>query len=158
MFVYLVTSYDKENNPDFIADFTLFILWSEIEANVAMIVCCMPTLGPVLGRGRDRLVSLVHSTLSHTWTPLASDRTSTKTSNKDVELYNTTQANSLPPRIVPVSGAAWQGSFGPVTSACYTEGDQLANHSSGIVARTEILRTTEPRMLGTWENEQHETV
>jgi hypothetical protein len=50
-----VTSYDKEDNPDFIADFTLFILWSEIEVNVAMIVCCMPVFGPVLGQWRDTL-------------------------------------------------------------------------------------------------------
>ncbi|TGJ80466.1 hypothetical protein E0Z10_g8296 [Xylaria hypoxylon] len=35
-YMYLVTSYDKEENPDFIADFTLCLLWSEIEANVAM--------------------------------------------------------------------------------------------------------------------------
>ncbi|KAJ0418860.1 hypothetical protein BJY00DRAFT_314538 [Aspergillus carlsbadensis] len=52
-YIYLVTSYDKEDNPDFIADFTLFILWSEIEVNVAMIVCCMPVFGPVLARWRD---------------------------------------------------------------------------------------------------------
>lgn len=54
-YIYLVTSYDKEDNPDFIADFTLFILWSEIEVNVAMIVCCMPVFGPVLGQWRDSL-------------------------------------------------------------------------------------------------------
>lgn len=54
-YIYLVTSYDKEDNPDFIADFTLFILWSEIEVNVAMIVCCMPVFGPVLGQCRDTL-------------------------------------------------------------------------------------------------------
>ncbi|KAJ5972733.1 uncharacterized protein N7479_002651 [Penicillium vulpinum] len=52
-YIYLVTSYDKNDNLDFIADFTLFILWSEIEVNVAMIVCCMPVFGPVLGRCRD---------------------------------------------------------------------------------------------------------
>ncbi|CAI7590130.1 unnamed protein product [Penicillium glandicola] len=54
-YIYLVTSYDKASNLDFIADFTLFILWSEIEVNVAMIVCCMPVFGPVLGRCRDTL-------------------------------------------------------------------------------------------------------
>ncbi|CDM37566.1 hypothetical protein DTO013E5_7646 [Penicillium roqueforti] len=54
-YIYLVTSYDKEDNLDFIADFTLFILWSEIEVNVAMIVCCMPVFGPVLGQCRDTL-------------------------------------------------------------------------------------------------------
>ncbi|KAJ5783755.1 uncharacterized protein N7518_009432 [Penicillium psychrosexuale] len=54
-YIYLVTSYDKEDNLDFIADFTLFILWSEIEVNVAMIVCCMPVFGPVLGKCRDTL-------------------------------------------------------------------------------------------------------
>ena len=30
------------------ADFTNFILWSEIEVNVAMLCSCMPTLVPVL--------------------------------------------------------------------------------------------------------------
>lgn len=54
-YIYLVTSYDKEDNADFIADFTLFILWSEIELNVAMIVCCMPVFGSVLGQCRDTL-------------------------------------------------------------------------------------------------------
>jgi hypothetical protein len=54
-YIYLVTSYDKEDNLDFIADFTLFILWSEIEVNVAMIVCCMPVFGPVLRQCRDTL-------------------------------------------------------------------------------------------------------
>ncbi|KAL4779980.1 hypothetical protein BJX76DRAFT_351335 [Aspergillus varians] len=52
-YIYLVTSYDKENSLDFIADFTLFILWSEIEVNVAMVVCCMPVFGPILGQCRD---------------------------------------------------------------------------------------------------------
>ncbi|KAE8154331.1 hypothetical protein BDV25DRAFT_126613 [Aspergillus avenaceus] len=61
MYIYLVTSYDKEDNPDFIADFTLFILWSEIEVNVGMIVCCMPILGPVLGRCRDYVIVLTQS-------------------------------------------------------------------------------------------------
>ncbi|KAL4766807.1 hypothetical protein BDW60DRAFT_212592 [Aspergillus nidulans var. acristatus] len=54
-YIYLVTSYDKEDNLDFIADFTLFILWSEIKVNMAMIVCCMPVFGPVLGQCRDTL-------------------------------------------------------------------------------------------------------
>ncbi|KAJ5630200.1 Carboxylesterase type B [Penicillium longicatenatum] len=43
------------DNPDFIAGFTLFILWSEMEVNVAMIVCCMPVFGPVLGQWRETL-------------------------------------------------------------------------------------------------------
>ncbi len=30
------------------ADFTLFFLWSVIEANVAILCCCMPTLLPVI--------------------------------------------------------------------------------------------------------------
>ncbi|KAI1342873.1 hypothetical protein F5Y15DRAFT_271074 [Xylariaceae sp. FL0016] len=70
MYYYLVTSFDKEDNPDFIADFTLFILWSEIEANVAMLVCCMPTWGPVMGRFRDRLGHLLQSTVLGKWIPL----------------------------------------------------------------------------------------
>ncbi|KAL4794453.1 hypothetical protein BDV19DRAFT_390290 [Aspergillus venezuelensis] len=58
-YIYLVTSYDKEHNLDFIADFTLFILWSEIEVNVAMVVCCMPVFAPVVGRCRDLLYSRI---------------------------------------------------------------------------------------------------
>ena len=58
MYIYLTTSYDKEDNPDFIADFTLFILWSEIEVNVAMLVCCMPVLAPVVGKARDAIFSV----------------------------------------------------------------------------------------------------
>ncbi|KAI0165181.1 hypothetical protein GGR52DRAFT_585169 [Hypoxylon sp. FL1284] len=37
LYMYLITSYYKEDNLDFIADFTLCLLWSDIEANVAMI-------------------------------------------------------------------------------------------------------------------------
>lgn len=53
MYIYLVTSYDKEDNPDYLGDFTLFMLWSDIELNIAMLVSCMPTLTPLLARVRD---------------------------------------------------------------------------------------------------------
>lgn len=72
MYIYLTTSYDKEDNPDFIADFTLFILWSEIEVNVAMLVCCMPVLAPVIGKARDTIRSVVRCGASK-WTLLSAD-------------------------------------------------------------------------------------
>ena len=59
MYIYLVTSYDPASNPDFIADFTLFILWSEIEVNVAMIVSCMPVLTPIATRLRDGVLAVL---------------------------------------------------------------------------------------------------
>ncbi|KAI4114400.1 MAG: hypothetical protein LQ338_008014 [Usnochroma carphineum] len=55
MIMYLVTSYQKGANPDFIADFTLFLLWSLIELNVAMICACLPTLLPVFAKISPRL-------------------------------------------------------------------------------------------------------
>ena len=79
MYTYLGTSYDKEDNPDFIgkwanipfglnadpdvADFTLFILWSEIEANTGMLCSCMPTLVPVLVRIKTHLTAGSEETL-----------------------------------------------------------------------------------------------
>ncbi|KAJ5729940.1 uncharacterized protein N7483_004448 [Penicillium malachiteum] len=65
MYIYLVTSYDKKDNPDFIAGFTLFILWSAIELNVAMIVCCMPVCGPVIAKIRDSFKGLGHKNASY---------------------------------------------------------------------------------------------
>ncbi|KAJ5915816.1 hypothetical protein N7454_010957 [Penicillium verhagenii] len=59
MYIYLVTSYDKQDNPDFIADFTLFMLWSTIEVNVGMIVCSMPVCGPVAAKIRDRFTTVL---------------------------------------------------------------------------------------------------
>lgn len=47
MVAYLVTSYEKESNPDFIQDFTIFLLWSLIELNVALLCACLPTLLPI---------------------------------------------------------------------------------------------------------------
>ena len=89
MYIYLTTSYDKEDNPDFIADFTLFILWSAIEANVAMIVCCMPTFTPALGKFRDGFASHLPSTAISKWR-LLSTRASSKVSkneNLTTDLY-----------------------------------------------------------------------
>ncbi|KAJ5928272.1 hypothetical protein N7466_007228 [Penicillium verhagenii] len=64
MYIYLVTSYDKQDNPDFIADFTLFMLWSAIEVNVGMIVCSMPVCGPVAAKIRDGFTTVLG--LKHT--------------------------------------------------------------------------------------------
>ncbi|KAI0854094.1 hypothetical protein F5Y00DRAFT_256594 [Daldinia vernicosa] len=48
MYFYIISAYDVDDNPDFLSNFTLFILWSDIEANVAIVICYMPTLTPVL--------------------------------------------------------------------------------------------------------------
>jgi hypothetical protein len=72
MYAYLTTSYDKEDNPDFIADFTLFITWSEIEVNVGMIVCCMPVLAPVVRRFAGSLAEYLQQCM-HLSTSSSSD-------------------------------------------------------------------------------------
>lgn len=78
MYIYLVTSYDKESNPDFIGDFTLFILWSEIEANVAMLVCCMPTFAPIVARCHENYSAYMRSrstgTTKSKWSLLSRDK------------------------------------------------------------------------------------
>ncbi|KAL7622117.1 hypothetical protein AAE478_007619 [Parahypoxylon ruwenzoriense] len=133
MYIYLVTSYDKEDNPDFIADFTLFILWSEIEANVAMIVCCMPTLAPVLGKFSDNLASLLGSAHHGKWTIISSDRATGNGRKADIEL-------PLHNKVIP-----WQGGPGVVTEAGHSEAEEQFNNNEGILARTEIHRTFEKR-------------
>jgi hypothetical protein len=141
--MYLVTSYDKEHNPDFIADFTLCILWSEIEANVAMMVCCMPTLGPVLGKLRRKLVPLVPSPRIRRWVLLSSQRQDSKFSKNDMEssiaaTSNTTHPANNPSRHI----APWPEPPRTVTAASYSDTEQ-SDHSRGIFTRTEISRTIE---------------
>ncbi|KAL2045928.1 hypothetical protein ABVK25_011924 [Lepraria finkii] len=69
MVAYLVTSYDKESNPDFIQNFTIVLLWSLVELNVAMICACLPTLLPVVAKMLRSLRSFESSKrlLSFSW-------------------------------------------------------------------------------------------
>ncbi|KAI0860534.1 hypothetical protein F4860DRAFT_197455 [Xylaria cubensis] len=141
-FYYLLTSYDNQDIPDFIADFTLFILWSKIEANVAMIVCCLPTLAPVLEKSRGWLASGSNKVLPTTWTLLSMDRPERKFSEQDLEFGNSTRAfvsndssgNALP----------WQGDL-IVTAAGYSDTDKSLNYNSGITTHFQITQTSEPR-------------
>ncbi|KAI1079501.1 hypothetical protein F5B20DRAFT_166674 [Whalleya microplaca] len=144
MYIYLVTSYDKESNPDFIADFTLFILWSEIEANVAIIVCCMPTLGPVIGNLRDRSYPILHSLLSSQWTLLSVDRKSSKASYNARELP-TLERGFQSSRKHSHDDMPWQGDSGAVITAGFTNAKEQYPNIQGIVTRTEISRTSEVR-------------
>lgn len=137
-----MTSYDKRDNPDFIADFTLFILWSEIEANVAMIVCCLPTLAPVLEECRGWLVSILNKILPGRWMLLSVDQTR-KTPDQDLELSDSTR-NSFTKKSRG-KGLPWQGDRGEVTAAGYSNKYEPSNYESGITAHTEITRTSEPR-------------
>lgn len=154
MYIYLVTSYDKADNPDFIADFTLFILWSEIEANVAILVCCMPTLAPVMAKCYDGLTYHLSSPHLSRWTLLSRGRTSgtekrvhtrPQTNNDSLELCDV--ADTWPP--IPTAayhtGTPALGSLGAVTATGYTDLEGQFSQKDGILARTEIHRTSEPR-------------
>ncbi|KAI1384571.1 uncharacterized protein F4822DRAFT_367163 [Hypoxylon trugodes] len=143
MYIYLVTSYDKETNPDFIADFTLFILWSEIEANIAIIVCCMPTLGPVVGNLWGRSYPVLRTIVSRKWTLLSVDRTNTKTSSNSREPF-TLELGFRPSGKHSYDDRPWRGVSGTVVTAgsADVEEEQYRN-IQGIVARTEISRTSE---------------
>ncbi|PYI02706.1 hypothetical protein BO78DRAFT_422270 [Aspergillus sclerotiicarbonarius CBS 121057] len=136
MYIYLVTSYDKEDNPDFIADFTLFMLWSAIEVNVGMIVCSMPVCAPVVSKFRDciviRLGSKGSSHLSHQRgkgsKEYLTDRSENpyfgdKTSSYEMGAYRTTIASREPMDEINVEG--------PLETR------------SGIVVRTRISNTFE---------------
>ncbi|KAI1810426.1 hypothetical protein GGS20DRAFT_186211 [Poronia punctata] len=143
-YVYLVTSYDKEHNPDFIGDFTLFILWSEIEVNIAMIVCCMATLAPALGVLREVLVGLLPRALRRKWMLLSERPNPRLQRSKNYELsshhtLHTYKSMNIHPDIAP-----WMGNSGTVTIAAGhdEEGQKLAG-SDNILARTEITSTSQ---------------
>lgn len=93
MVAYLVTSYEKASNPDFIQDFTIFLLWSLIELNVAMICACLPTLLPVMAKLPRNMRSLVSSRrmLSLSW--LRGNR-SHKLSDSDSQCSTSLKANN----------------------------------------------------------------
>lgn len=149
MYIYLTTSYDKQDNPDFIADFTLFILWSEIEANVAMLVCCMPTMGPVMGRlhitAAQQFRSAMPTSWTRTWTRLSHGRVNTKDSDADLQSHGMADV-WLPPLPPAYSGSTWLGGSGAVIAVGYSDLERGQSETgTGILAHTEIHRTIEPK-------------
>ncbi|KAI1504896.1 hypothetical protein F5X99DRAFT_330466 [Biscogniauxia marginata] len=149
MYIYLVTSYDKVTNPDFIGDFTLFILWSDVEANVAILVCSMPTMGPVVGKFRDSSVPFLRSVIPTNWILLSPERASRKLSNdgtglsitsKEKVALGTSSHHAIP----------WHDAPSVVAAAGYSDVEEPFEHSSGILTRTEISRMSEPKPLEAW--------
>ncbi|KAL3478697.1 hypothetical protein BJX99DRAFT_256347 [Aspergillus californicus] len=138
-YIYLVTSYDKEDNPDFIADFTLFILWSEIEVNVAMIVCCMPVFAPVLSRCRDSLCRLSGRSKDSEFGLLGISLAS----NNNKTHLTTSSASSGP--YVRHSYGPWVGNAQTRSCASVSQprgfavGNQAEARNGEIHVRTEIL-------------------
>ncbi|KAI0469384.1 hypothetical protein F4859DRAFT_487987 [Xylaria cf. heliscus] len=137
-YMYLVTSYNQMENPDFIADYTLCILWSEIEANVAMIVCCLPTFGPIL----KKVDQVGSSILSSKWFPLYAEDESRGVSTGDMELSERRKKGS---RLSSDKQRLWDDGLGTVaTTAGYSqESDPPINN--GIIARTDISTTFETK-------------
>ncbi|KAI1114928.1 hypothetical protein F5Y14DRAFT_461024 [Nemania sp. NC0429] len=143
-YVYLVTSYDKEDNLDFIADFTIFILWSEIEVNIAMLVCCMPVLAPSLHKMRECASHLLPRRLQPNWMLLSPEKAASGTSfsksskpysRDSVPLESVTRASETP---------SWLGASGSV--AIVAEHDDVEGRPENfgvILAQTEIKSTSE---------------
>lgn len=143
MYIYLVTSYDKTGNPDFIADFTLFMTWSEVEANVAMLVCCIPTLSPVVAKFYSGLTHSLRSALSGKWGLLSRQQEGSKEAFADKTLPALEMMPLPPPS--SYSGNPWLGGFGTVTAAGYTDLESQPYYKDGILAHTEIQRISEPK-------------
>lgn len=154
MYIYLVTSYDKESNPDFIGDFTLFILWSEIEANVAMLVCCMPTFGPIIARCHENysayMRSLSTGTTKSKWALLSRDKAKiSREYQSDLELnISARQREDLwvnrPTATYHGSSEAWLHNGGSVIAAGTSDSEAQPHQGAGILAFTEISKTVEP--------------
>ncbi|KAI1089105.1 hypothetical protein F5B19DRAFT_468782 [Rostrohypoxylon terebratum] len=145
MYIYLVTSYDKEDNPDFIADFTLFILWSEIEVNVAMVVCCLPTLAPIIGKFNEGLITLLGPSHPSHWTLLSSGRAASKISDIGVELPVASKTRTFSPAGLTINETVpWEGDPRMVTEAGYNKNtNERFQQRRGIIARTDIYRSFE---------------
>jgi hypothetical protein len=141
MYIYLVTSYDKVTNPDFIGDFTLFILWSEIEVNVALMVCCMPAMGPVL----DRTRSYLKRTPVGKWMPLsAATKENSKKLSADTELSHHRGLDHRRSAWPSNDDVPWQGSDTTTATATHVvDSDTEFPQVNGILTRTEISRTSE---------------
>ncbi|KAK2589608.1 hypothetical protein QQS21_012717 [Conoideocrella luteorostrata] len=146
LFYYLATSYNHVENPDFIGDVTLTLLWSTIELNVAMIVCSLPVLSPIFEKFRSNLVSLSGRLGIAKWTNISNERSDRKGSNqisdilraengaarKEGQGFSTHRHNYM-----------WPGGHGAVSSAGFFGIQDSPDHSRGILARTEISTTIE---------------
>ncbi|KAI1737123.1 hypothetical protein F4680DRAFT_451216 [Xylaria scruposa] len=146
LYFYLATSYQMADNPDFIADVTLTLLWSTIEANIAMTVCSLPILGPIFARARDYVVTLSRRSGLTRWVDITNERSDGK---KDYQLSDMSRAEH---GIVGTSSVndtprwqneAWQDGSGTFASAGYFRAKENLDHGSGILARTEIVTTYE---------------
>ncbi|GAP83924.1 putative plasma membrane protein Pth11-like protein [Rosellinia necatrix] len=146
-YMYLVTSYDKESNPDFIADFTLCILWSEIEANVAMLVSCLPVLSPVIGKFSNWLNSSLRSTPLGKWLPLPTPtQKHSHATSEDLELSVSSKLRKKQlSRLSSDKQMLWQEGQGIVTTAGYSNTGEMPNSDRRILARTDISTTYEAR-------------
>lgn len=158
--MYLVTSYDKADNPDFIADLTLCLLWSEIEANVAMLVCCMPTLAPIIAKGHDGFIHTIHhlgSGVFRKWTLLSrgrgngtastesEERTKAQSYPASVELRDVAHASPPWPAARYDGWGPFLGASSSITATGYSDLEAQFDQTDGIVSRTEIYRTSEPK-------------
>ncbi|KAK6953910.1 hypothetical protein Daesc_003872 [Daldinia eschscholtzii] len=133
-------------NPDFIGNFTLFILWSVIEVNVAIIVCCIPTLTPVLEGYYHSLVVLLSRVRPKKWRLSLLSRDTGESSNISPKAPVISEVSLVPLRNFPHDGASWQDVPRVITKASYGAAEaQMAQNNEGILARTEISRTFEPR-------------
>ncbi|KAI0872895.1 hypothetical protein GGS24DRAFT_518089 [Hypoxylon argillaceum] len=146
LYFYLATSYEMADNPDFIADVTLTLLWSTIEVNIAMTVCSLPILGPIFARARDYVITLSRRSGLTRWVDITNERPDSK---KDYQLSDMSRAEH---GIVGTSSVddtprrqnePWQNGSGTFASAGYSRTKEKPDHGSGILARTEIVTTYE---------------
>lgn len=155
MYIYLVTSYDKESNPDFIGDFTLFILWSEIEANVAMLVCCMPTFAPLVARCHENYSAYMRSrstgTTKSKWSLLSRDKAKTSPEHQpDLEFNDYVRQREDSGTHEPTathcgSPHAWLHQGGSVVAAGTIDSEVQPHQGAGILTYTEISKTIGPK-------------
>ena len=146
MYAYLVTSYDMADNPDFIADSTIYIVWSDVEANVAMLVCCMPTFGPAVAKAHDSLVDHLRAALPGRWKRLPRKREDSKDGHTDTELPAVRPTLSTP-KSASYDRASWRGDRETVIAAGFPDLEGQQYNKRGILTRTEIHRTSELRYL-----------
>ncbi|KAH7324810.1 hypothetical protein B0I35DRAFT_476023 [Stachybotrys elegans] len=139
LFYYLATSYNQEENPDFIGDVTLTLLWSTIEANVAMTVCCLPVLGPIFGGFRDKVVTMSRRSGINKWVDITNDRSSARHSYHLSKLEDGIMNN----RSSSSQKEMWHEDHAIIATAGFSGAAESHDHQTGILARTEISTTFE---------------
>lgn len=148
LFYYLATSYRKEENPDFIADVTLTLVWSTIEVNVAMLVCSLPILSPIFRRFHRTMVSLSHRSLSHRsgatkWVDITNEQSNDEGA---YQLSNTSRMKHGTAADTIASfqhDEIWGDDNRTLTSASFAGTREAPSAKAGILARTEISTTFE---------------